>query len=78
MGSLLDGIASRPAKRTGPLCGVARALQALTTEDQADLQTALTRHYTAKQIAAELVSRGHEIGAFTVERHRRHDCRCPA
>jgi len=76
VGSLLDGIASRPAAQRGSKCGVALAIASLDEFDRSDLLAALAGPYSPKAICEGLAKHGVAVRPYTIARHRRHDCRC--
>jgi hypothetical protein len=66
----------RPVK--GPACTIALALETLPDADAANLTAALENpHAPATAIARALAGLGHDVRAYTVQRHRRRECRCP-
>ena len=61
----------------GPKCGTAKVLAALDDDLRVQVQTALDdERYTSRGIARQLTKRGHQITDFTVNRHRKGECRC--
>ena len=58
-------------------CGYQIVFTKLTTEDQADLKTAITDIGIAcSAIERALRQRGYTVSATTLRRHRRKDCSC--
>jgi D-arabinose 1-dehydrogenase-like Zn-dependent alcohol dehydrogenase len=58
-------------------CGFKTVYDALNTEDQADLKTAITDIGIAcSAIERALRQRGYTVSASTMRRHRRKDCSC--
>lgn len=66
----------RPEK--GPACTIGIAFDSLSEADAANLTAALENpHAPSSAIARALASLGHDVRAYTVQRHRRRECRCP-
>lgn len=63
--------------RKGPPCSIAVALETIP-EDQADLLRKALENENARgiDIADALLPYGIDVGAHTVQRHRRGRCRC--
>jgi hypothetical protein len=66
----------RPEK--GPACTIGLAFRSLSEADAANLTAALENpHAPSSAIARALSSLGHDAKPYTVQRHRRRECRCP-
>lgn len=57
-------------------CRVGNIRTTLDEDDLAALDAALTADIPAKSLAAALTAEGHQVGATTVNSHRRGECRC--
>lgn len=66
----------RPEK--GPACTIGLAFGSLSEADAANLTAALENpNAPSSAIARALSSLGYDVRPYTVQRHRRRECRCP-
>lgn len=72
---LLDDISAEETAPGHP-CGVASILARLDPPDRDELTVALASDFKGSAIAKALASRGHRISGYTIQRHRRNECRC--
>lgn len=62
--------------RSGTVCRVAEVRQALVKDEQLELDAAIAGNFAATAICRALNKIGHEIGATSINRHRRGECAC--
>lgn len=63
--------------RQGPACGIAVLFASVDDTYRAEVQDMLAAHgLQATSIAAVLKEDGHTIGADSIRRHRKRQCRC--
>jgi hypothetical protein len=61
----------------GPACTIGLAIQTMPDSDAELLRAALDNpHAPSSQIAKALTNLGHSVKPYTVQRHRRNECRC--
>lgn len=81
MTSFADALAAEQDAAKGYLnrgCKVRQALDALTDQDRATATTALDNPTVeGAVIARAFAALGQKVPAYTVQRHRRGECRCP-
>lgn len=78
MAGLADALEAEQNTHKGPRCAVALALEAMDDDDAAVLQAALDdkQGKQASVISRALKAVGHEVGGYSLARHRRGDCSC--
>lgn len=74
---LLDEIRAGSVETSGRVCAVKTVLESLTPDDRSDLLVAFDDlSVTSAAIYRALNNRGVQISVFSLQRHRRGECRC--
>lgn len=73
---LADAIAAATADARPAGCSVGALLSTMDAADADVLRSALDDGVVGTVLAAALKAEGHDVSAYTLQRHRRGTCRC--